>query len=411
MSTSDVTSPVDLSLDEAFLADPHRYLAEWRESGPARRAVVPDGRECWLVTRYADVVEVLSSPHVSCDLSPERSAADPIAPEVAEAFRAIRQGLFINMDPPDHTRLRKLVVREFSARRTDAMRPLVQRTADALLAALRGRDTVDLVAEYTHALPVTVLCALLGIPEADRDKFRRWTDQALGFAGDPERAHEVVAAVNAFHDYFDELLAVKRREPQDDLLSPLAAVAGEELTDRELAGVALLLFVAGHETTSHSLALGVLALQEHPAQLAMVREDPTRLAACVDELLRYDGPSMPGVFRFTTADVELGDVTIPAGSWVLVALAAANRDPAQFDAPDALDFARPENRHLAFGRGTHYCLGAVLAKVMIEVGLVELFRRYPDLRIAVPVDQLKWRGGYLRALEALPVHLGPCATP
>ncbi|MEV6229240.1 cytochrome P450 [Saccharopolyspora shandongensis] len=410
MGTSDVAGPAELSMSDEFLANPHPCLAAWRESGPAQPVVLPDGRECWVVTHYPDVVNVLSSPHVSCDLSPERSGVDEVAPEVAEAFRSIRQGLFINMDPPDHTRLRKLVVREFSARRVEALRPQVRAIADKLLDALDGADEVDLVRSYSYAFPVSVLCALLGIPEEDAVQFREWTNQALGFVGDPEKAPQVVSAVNSFYAYFEELLDAKRRNPEDDLLSALVTGAGGEVDDRELAGVALLLFVAGHETTSHSLALGVLSLLDHPAELAVVREDPTALAAHVDELLRYDGPSTPGVFRFTTADIQLDDTTIPAGSWVLASLAAANRDPARFSSPDALDFDRAENQHVAFGRGMHYCLGASLAKVEMEIGLGSLFQRYPNLELAVPVEKLRWRPGYMRAVEELPVRLGPLRT-
>jgi cytochrome P450 len=407
LSASDLESSVVLSLDDDFLSDPHRCLANWRESGPVQRVVIPDGRQCWVVTRYSDVVDVLSSPDVSCDLSPDRSASDPLSPVVAEAFRSIRQGLFINMDPPDHTRLRKLVVREFSARRVEALRPLVQETTDRLLDALDGKEIVDLVEAFTYALPAAVLCALLGIPDADRKKFRMWTKQALSFVGDPQEAHQVVAAINGLHEYFGELLKAKRRQPSDDLLSALVRTAdGEEsLSEKELVGVALLLFVAGHETTSHSLTLGVFSLLGNPRQFAVVRDDPAVMSSYVDELLRYDGPSTPGVFRYATADIDVSGVTIPAGSWVLASIAAANRDPIRFDAPNTLDLQRKNNQHIAFGRGIHFCLGAALAKVMVEISLGTLFRRHPYIELAVPVEQLKWRRGYMRALEELPVRL------
>jgi 6-deoxyerythronolide B hydroxylase len=412
LSARDLESPVALSLDDDFLADPHQCLANWRETGPVQRVVIPDGRECWVVTRYSDVVDVLSGPDVSCDLSPDRSASNPFSPEVAEAFRSIRQGLFINMDPPDHTRLRKLVVREFSARRVEALRPLVQETADRLLDALDGKESVDLVEAFTYALPIAVLCALIGIPDADRKKFRMWTKQALSFVGDSQEAHQVVAAVNSFYEYFGELLRAKRRQPSDDLLSALVRTTDveESISEKELAGVALLLFVAGHETTSHSLALGVLSLLGNPRQYAVVRDDPTAMSSYIDELLRYDGPSTPGVFRYTTADIDVGGVTIPAGSWVLAAIAAANRDPARFEAPNSLDLEREDNQHVAFGRGIHYCLGAALAKAMVEIGLGTLFQRYPHIELAVPMEQLKWRRGYMRALEEFPVRLGAHAA-
>jgi hypothetical protein len=383
---------------DAFWRDPYPALGLLRAEAPVCRVDLADG-PVWLVTRYDDVRAALADPRLSKNwrhlLPPEAGAAVPVEQEP-----------MLMRDPPDHTRLRKLVSRSFTARRIAALRPRVAAIADELLDAVPVDAPFDLVERYAFPLPVQVICELLGVPAADRDRFGAWS-RVLIDQSSPEEAQEADAQLQA---YLTELIARKRAEPDEALLSALIRVAdddGDRLSERELVSMATLLLIAGHETTTNLLGNAVLALLTRPDQLALLRARPELLPRAVEELLRFDGPVWNATFRFTTEDVELSGVTIPAASAVQLTLGSANRDDARF--PDAAELRvdRDAGGHLAFGHGIHYCLGAPLARIEGEVALGALLARFPRWEAATdPAGLVFRRSTLIRGLQALPVRMG-----
>jgi cytochrome P450 len=379
--------------------DPYPAYARLRREAPVHPLVLPDGTRRWLVTRYEDVDAALRDPRLS--------KRDPATDSMPPIVRAVVANQMLAQDPPDHTRLRRLVAQAFAPRLVAGREPLVQRTADDLLDRVRPGEGFDLVGDYAHPLPLTVIADLLGIPLEDRGPFRRWSDAAVAVdpAGGPVPPWRL-NALGEFAAYLTGLFARKRRDPGDDLTSGLvhAADEGDALSPEELLAMVWLLLVAGHETTVNLIGNGVLALLRHPDQLALLRADPGLLPGAVEELLRYDGPVATSTPRFSTAEVDLPGGTIPAGEQVIVVLASADRDPERFADPDVLDVRRADVRHLAFGRGVHYCLGAPLARMEGRIALGTLLRRVPGLRSAVPFEELEWRRSLLvRGLRAFPV--------
>ena len=318
----------------------------------------------------------------------------------------------LNSDPPDHERLRRLVSKAFTARRVEGLRPRITAITTTLLddmSALGARAEVDLLASFAFPLPITVICELLGVPVADRDDFRTWSATAVSDTAPRElsRAHGA-----ALIRYFMTLLAAKRREPADDLLSALIAARddADRLSEDELVSMAFLLLVAGHETTVNLIASGVLALLLNPAELDRLRADPSLIGGAVEEFLRYVSPVSNTTFRQAAETLEIGGARISRGDPVLVALSAANRDPARFGDPDRLELGRDSSGHLAFGHGIHYCLGAPLARLEAEIAFAGLLARFGSIRLAVPANTLRWRPSTLiHGLEALPVRLAPTA--
>ncbi|WP_405524380.1 cytochrome P450 [Streptomyces canus] len=385
--------PADGLLDHPY--DVYRRL---RDTAPVHRIAGPDGTPAWIVTRYDDVRAALADPRLSLD---KRYAT-------AGTYKGFSlppalDANLLNMDPPDHTRIRRLVGRAFTPRRIEQLRGPIRRTADRLLDALGSHGTTDLIASYAAPLPITVICDLLGIPDEHRLDFRVWTDTLVAPdpAAGPAAAKEAVVAMLGF---FTRLLADKRREPADDLLSDLIAVRdeGDRLSEDELMSLAFLILFAGYENTVQLIGNAVLALFQHPGQLAALREDPARLPAATEEFLRYEGPALLAIRRFPVEDVTIGGVTVPAGETVWVSPSAANRDPDRFFDPDRLDLARDASGHLALGHGIHYCLGAPLARAETEIALAALLERFPDLALAVPTP--KWRNS-LRARGLLELQV------
>ncbi|MEU9153463.1 cytochrome P450 [Streptomyces sp. NPDC048417] len=383
-----------------LLADPYAVYARLREAGPVHRVAGTDGLPAWLVTRYEDVRQALADPRLSLD----KAHAKPGGYRGLALPPALDANL-LNMDPPDHTRVRRLVSQAFTPRRIALLRGPVRRTADALLDAIEPLGRTDLIAGYAAPLPIAVICELLGVAEEDRPDFRSWTDAlVIPDAARPERAKEAVKALLAF---FARLLAGKRAEPADDLLSAMIAVRDEEdrLSEDELMSLAFLILFAGYENTVHLIGNATLALLRNPSQLAALRADPTRIGPAVEELARYDGPAPLAIRRFPTEDVAIGGVTVPAGETVLLSLAAAHRDPRRFPEPDRLDIGRDATGHLALGHGIHYCLGAPLARLETEVALAALLERLPGLELDVPADDPHWRPSMrTRGLLGLPVR-------
>lgn len=318
----------------------------------------------------------------------------------------------LRSDPPDHTRLRRLVSKAFTARRVAELRPRVQEITDGLLDAIVPAGKAELVEDFALPLPVTVISELLGVPVADRDDFQRWTDSMILQGPEPPDPARVDQAWRHMRSYLTGLLQDKRARPGDDLLSALIATRDEEhqLDEDELIAMAFLLLVAGYITTVNLIGSGIAALLAHPDQLQMLREDPGLLPGAIEEFLRYDGPVSPGIARFAREDVVIAGVAIPRGATVLVASAIADRDPAQFPDPDRLDITRQDNGHLAFGHGIHYCLGAPLARLEGQIAVGTVLRRLPHLSLAVPASELRWRSGGLRGPEQLPVTFTPDAS-
>ncbi|MQY15543.1 Cytochrome P450 monooxygenase PikC [Streptomyces sp. RB5] len=391
---------VDLvAMGEDFVRDPYPVYAALRERGPVHRVRIPEGAEAWLVVGYEAGRAVLADPRLSKQWK-NASPSFPISSPSAGPH-------MLNSDPPDHERLRKLVVREFTPRRVEQLAPRVREITDRLLDAMTGIEEgrTDLVEALSFPLPISVICELLGVPMLDQDAFRAWTATVLT---DPDPKARL-AATGEVTAYLTRLLEDKRLTPGPDLMSALIRTTdedGDRLSADELLGTAWLLLVAGHETTVNLISNGVLALLTHPDQLAVLREDMTLIDNAVEEMLRYDGPVETPTFRFTTAPVEIGDTVVPGGGeMVLVALADADRDPARFPDPGRFDVRRPAGGHVAFGHGIHYCLGAPLARLEARIAVRALLERCPGLALDAHPAALTWRHGMLiRGPHRLPVR-------
>ncbi|ARF58640.1 cytochrome P450 family protein [Streptomyces gilvosporeus] len=399
---TDPDAPIDVT---PLLDDPHTAYAALRESGPVHRITGPDGQPAWLVTRYDDVRSAFADARLSLD---KKHAA----PGGYRGF-ALPPALdanMMNMDPPDHTRIRRLVVKAFTPRRVDALREPVRRVAEGLLDAMEERGgPADLIADYAGPLPVIVICDLLGIPQRDRRDFRAWTDALV--TPDPAKPQAMRDAVGAMLEFYTSLIKTKRAEPDDDLLSDLIAVRddatgtdGDRLSEDELTSLGFLILFGGYENVVHLIGNATLGLLEHPDRLARLRHHPAELPAVVEEFLRHSGPAPLAIRRFAKEDLEIGGVRIAAGDSVLLGIASANRDPARFPDPDAFDHGRDLSGHLALGHGIHYCVGAPLARMETATALGALIARFPGLRLAVPQGELR-RRRTLRAhgLISLPV--------
>ncbi|KPC61098.1 cytochrome P450 family protein [Streptomyces chattanoogensis] len=395
-------APIDVT---PLLDDPYAAYAALREAGPVHRITGADGQPAWLVTRYDDVRGAFTDPRLSLD---KRHAA----PGGYSGF-ALPPALdanLLNMDPPDHTRVRRLVVKAFTPGRIDALREPVRRIADELLDAMEERGgQADLIADYAGQLPIIVICDLLGVPQRDRHDFRAWTDTLI--TPDPTKPQQMKQAIGAMLEFYTGLIATKRAEPGDDLLSDLIAVrddaagpADDRLTEDELTSLAFLILFGGYENVVHLIGNAALGLLEHPDRLDQLRRNPADLPAVVEEFMRYDGPAPLAIRRFAKEDLEIGGVRIPAGDSVLLAVASANRDPARFPDPDRFDHGRDLSGHLALGHGIHYCLGAPLARVETVTALDALIGRFPGLRLALPQAELRRRRSLrARGLISLPV--------
>ncbi|MFV0127021.1 cytochrome P450 family protein [Streptomyces sp. HMX112] len=380
-----------------FTADPYPYYAELREKGPAHQVRTPDGGEVWLIVGHAEARAALADPRLS--KSPATAGLTMLDEQV------VGPNLLV-LDPPDHTRLRRLVAREFTARRVESLRPRIQRITDDLIDAMAPAGRADLVDALAFPLPITVICELLGVPTADREAFRAWSTEIVA----PTGAQAEGRAVHELAAYLDALIEDKRRtEGADDLIGALLrtrAEDGDRLSAAELRAMAYLLLIAGHETTVNLLSNGVRALLGDPGQLADLRADPELIDGAVEEMLRYDGPVETGTLRFAREPVPVGDtVVIPAGAAVLVGIAAGDRDPARFPDPDRFDIRRDTTGHLAFGHGIHYCLGAPLARMEARVAFRTLLQRLPSLSLDPSDGPLDWLPGLLiRGVRRLPVR-------
>ncbi|MVU78551.1 cytochrome P450 [Nocardia sp. ET3-3] len=393
-------------IGDDFHSDPHAYYRRWRGNGPVQHVRGTRGATFWVIIGYAEARAALTDPRLRKGIA-----------GIAEILRAHGQALFedagalnahmLNSDPPDHTRLRKLVNRAFTPRHVAAMRPRIEEITATLLDDMAGHEQVDLLAAFANPLPTTVICELLGVPLADRDDFQGWTKVLIGVSGGPEDAPAAAAAMTG---YLRGLIAAKRATPAEDLLSGLvhAVDEGDSLTENELVSMSFLLLLAGHETTVNLIGNGMYRLLQNPAQHRALLADPTAIPAAVEEFLRYDGPVGWATLRYTAEAVRIGETDIPAGELVYVALSAANRDPARYPNPDHLDLTADPTGHLGFGHGLHFCVGAPLARLEATTAFTALLSRFPHLRLADETFTPHWQTNVvLRGLDRLPIRLQP----
>ncbi|MFB7493373.1 cytochrome P450 [Streptomyces sp. NPDC056161] len=391
-------------LNPAFKADAPAQYARLRALGPIHPAEFHLGLKGWVVVGHDLAREALTHPAL---LKDDRPAADALA---AAGYVLHQPGVglgaqMLEADPPEHTRLRRLAAGAMTPRRTAELAPRIQQIADDLIDAMPLAGEIDLVESFNAPLPVAVIAELLGIPVEHREDFRRWSSHALQVASPEHRP-----ALAGLHGLLRGLIADKRHAPADDLLSALVAVRDEDdgrLSEEELVGTALMLTVAGHETTVNLLGNATLALLRRPDQLRLLRDSPELMPGAVEEFLRFDTSVERSTNRFASEDIELGGVRIPRGGIVAVALGSAGHDAQQAAGQDpaVLDVARPHARHLAFGHGVHYCLGAPLARLEATIALRTLLARVTELELAVPVDSLRWiPSGIMRGAVSLPVR-------
>ncbi len=384
-----------------FNADPYPFYHRLREADPVHQS--PLG--FWVLTRYDDCVMVLRDPRFG--RAGFEGVLESVYGNTVEQGRLPTSMLF--RDPPDHTRLRGLVSRAFTPRVVEGLRPRIQQIVDGLLDRVQGAGRMEVISDLAYPLPVTVISEMLGVPEGDRERIKQWSADiarsldAIGLPTDPEIVDRGRTGRHAIGDYFRSLIPERKKRPRGDLLSLLieAEEQGDKLSEGELLATCVLLYIAGHETTVNLIGNGLLALLRHPKELERLRDAPSLIQSAVEELLRYDGP-VQRTARITNADVELAEHKIPKGSMVVPVIGAANRDPAHFPDPDRLDVSRPDNRHIAFGFGIHFCLGAPLARLEGQITLGTLLHRLP--RLALSTERPEWRESQvLRGLKALPV--------
>ncbi|RAJ71793.1 cytochrome P450 [Streptomyces sp. Amel2xB2] len=390
------------ALSPDFVRDPYPAYAALRAEAPVHHVRTPDGKELWLVVGYEASRKAFTDPRLSRDWHSHGRVETILNTENGQPALAH----MLMKDPPDHTRLRRLVAGSFTPRRIAALAPRVEQIADELLDAMleKAGRRADLIASFAFPLPMTVICELLGVPELDRHAFRGWSNAVVS----PDDAEAERDAWEEMPRYLTGLIEAKRKSPGEDLLSEMiheVDEGGDRLTGDELVGMCVLLLIAGHETTVNLIGNGVRALFAHPDQLARLRADFGLLEGAVEEMLRYDGPVETCTHRLALEDVELDGVTVPAGSTVLIAMADADRDPQRFAQPGSFDVGRDARGHIAFGHGLHYCLGAPLARLEGRIAIRRLLERCPQLAPDADESALTWVPGMLmRGVRELPVR-------
>ncbi|HET9943680.1 MAG TPA: cytochrome P450, partial [Terriglobia bacterium] len=389
-----------------MLADPYPTYHRLRSMNPVFKMPKIDA---WLVTSYEAVNSALRSPQLSSDRFPR--ARQRLAPRGLEALIEDRTRSMIHMDPPDHTRLRALVNKAFTPRAVNAMESRIQHLVEELLDAVQAQGRMEVIADLAYPLPVMVIAEMLGVPPEDRASFKRWSDEmSILLSGDivglsEDVLRKALGAREELVEYFRAIAEQRRQNPGSDLLSALlqAEEEGGRLTEDELYSTVVLLLVAGNETTTNLLGNGLLALLRHPDQMRLVWNDPTLIPGAVEEMLRYDSP-VQLTTRMAKVEMEIHGTPIPRGEWLYLVMGAANRDPEQFPDPDRFDVSRTDNRHIAFGAGAHFCLGAPLARLEAQITLRSLARRCPNLQLGSEIPE--YRNNFnLRGLKALSVTL------
>ncbi|MDR6225902.1 cytochrome P450 family protein [Desmospora profundinema] len=387
-----------------FREQAYTLYRDLREKGAVHPIQMPSGEPAWLVTRYDAALAALKDPRFIKNPRTLPDWKDDL-PEEIEVF----DEHMLAADPPDHTRLRNLVHQAFTPRMIEGMNHRIQEIADTLLDQIASTPSrrCDLIDAYAFPLPILVICEMLGIPADDRKRFREWSNALLATTNRPEKMEEARPKMKEFQEYLGELFHMRRSDPADDLVSRLVHVEeeGSRLTSNELYSMIFLLIIAGHETTVNLIGNGVLALFQHREQRELLRRRPELLDHAVEEILRYYSPVEMATDRWAAEDLSFFGEPIPQGSLVIVALGSANRDKSQFPEPDRFDITRQPNRHLAFGMGIHYCLGAPLARLEAKIAIPTLLERLPELTLDFGEEPLPWRQDFLmRGLTKLPVR-------
>jgi cytochrome P450 len=406
-----MTQSTDFSLTSStFKADPYPTFARLRSSDPVYRYdTASNGHDTWLITRYEDAEAILRDDRFVKDLRnmypPEQR---PPTVETEPSASDLMSMMMTDIDPPDHTRLRSLASQSFTPRMIEQWRPRIQEIADELIDTVADRGSMDLIEEFAFPFPMRVIALIMGLPASDSTMLHRWTKAIADALGDPQAFAQAMQYLQQFYVYLWELIDKKRQNPSDDLVSRLiqAEDSGDQLSKRELVTMVFLLIVAGHDTTASMIGNSMLALFTHPAQMALLQHNPgpDLLKTAVEEFLRYRSPFMQATFRWSSADIQVGNSLIRQGDGVLISLASANRDETEFAGAETLDITRRENAHLAFGKGIHYCLGAPLARMEGQIAIETLLRRLPHIRLENDPATLSWRPGSLAlGLNHLPV--------
>ncbi|QBD77160.1 cytochrome P450 [Ktedonosporobacter rubrisoli] len=400
------------TLDELFShrLNPYPFFRQMREERPFSR-VNWAGREMWLATTYEDTSAILKDPRFTMDLQKVAVMMSEQGGRKEAPLRYVPLAAWphlLNTDPPEHTRLRNLVSKAFTPRMIEQLKPRISQVTDELITAVQDKGQMDLIADFTFPLPITIILDMLGIPVADRQQFRTWTQAIVQSQGDVEidKIEAGRTAEKEFIDYIKMLLATKHAHRDDDLTSRLiqASEQGDTLSEEEIISMVLLLITAGHETTVHLIDNGMLALLMHPEQMQLLRDDPSLLVAAVEELLRYVAPVSLSAPRWACEDISIHGHVVRKGEMVRCALLGADTDPQQFSDPEYLDILRQEKQHLSFGKGIHFCLGAPLARLEGQIAIEALLKRLPNLQLACAPEQLVWQNaGSLRVLAALPL--------
>ncbi len=399
------TQPVTIVSAE-FKADPFPFLAHLRASDPVYRTALSDKTSVWLVTRYDDVSALLRDGRFTKNrrnaLTKEQLRKLPWTPPM---FRPLERNM-LDLDPPDHTRLRSLVHKAFTPSLVEQMRSRTQAIADDLLDRVLWLGEMDLIRDFALPLPMTIITEMLGVPTKDHDKFHRWSKAVVSLTS-PSPTLRVIPAVWKFIRYLRQFFKLRRRDPQGDLVSALIKVeeAGDKLNEDELLAMVFLLLIAGHETTVNLIGNGTLALLENPNEMSKLRSEPSLVKLAVEELLRYTSPVLMTSERYALENAIIHGVTIPRGEMTLGVIGSANRDETVFDDANELHITRDPNKHLSFGQGIHFCLGAPLARMEAQIAFTTLLGRLPDLRLKNSPHSLRWRPSMiLRGLASLPVR-------
>ncbi|MEM7134187.1 MAG: cytochrome P450 [Chloroflexota bacterium] len=400
-----------------FKANPHPVYADMRAECPLYGRLLADGSTTiWFVTRYADVEAILRDHQTFVKDLRSTMTEEELAsyPEQPPQIRLLANHM-VNMDPPNHTRLRSLVNKVFTSQRVEALRPRVQAIADELIDQVASRGRMDLIDEYALPLPIRVITQLLGIPTADSRRFHTWSHAFVTSAATTQRSQKKLARagrmIDDFTSYMSSLFALRRAEPQDDLISSLlqAEEAGDKLTEEELFSMVILLVVSGHETVANTIGNGMLALLQYPDQRTRLQADPTLIESAVEEMMRYDGSMERATLRFAAKDITMGNQTIQRGDAVSLVLGAANRDPEIYNNPDHFDITRYQaahcKRHMGLGWGIHYCLGAQLGRMEVAIAVNTLLQRLPTIALDIEPSNLRWRSiPVVRSMVHLPVR-------
>ena len=394
---------------EAFNQNPYPVYHAMRRQAPVYWS---DAWGCWMLTRYDDITWTLQDYQTFTSLgrlTATMELPEPLWEKVAPLVRHYSQGL-INVDPPDHTRMRKLVHMAFTPRAIRKMQAYIEDIVERLLDAQIERGGMDVIWDFSYPLPVTVIAEMMGIPVEDHPKFKAWSGEIVAFMATPKPSPEILLnsqdALLSMQQYFRDIYAKRRLAPEDDLISALvqAELEGDKLSEEEMVSSCVTILIGGHETTTYLIANGFYALLQNPEQFRLLRDTPDLDASATEEFLRYEGPFQRNR-RIATRDVQIGDMEISKGQLVMQFLGAANRDPTLFHKPDALDIRRSPNKHLAFGYGPHFCLGAPLARLEAPVALRGLLSRLNNIRLAN--QELEWNSALFRGLKSLPIEFEP----